>query len=147
MLSYSLGRRAAARSLASHPALWAVASPRLHALPSTYPLRRFGAGSSPNRWSSPLCCTAQRRAYTDKVLIGASAATITSSTTIALFHLIVTPLSLSLCVATVATAAVSGSLTIIDGGDSTTSLGAIFGFIIGAMGGFYGKSQKEPWRK
>lgn len=90
----------------------------------------------------------QRRFFMDKVLIGASASALTCSTTLAVFHLIVTPLSASIAAMTLALAAISGSMTIIDGGGAkTTQLGALFGFVVGVVGGFYAKSQQEPWRK
>lgn len=92
---------------------------------------------------------AQRHAsVTDKILIGSTAAFITSSTTMGLFHLIVTPVSASIAAATIATATASGALCVIDGGgEGSTSFGAVVGVFIGAMGGYYAKSQKEPWRK
>lgn len=89
-----------------------------------------------------------RRAFTDRLLIGSCASFLTSVTTLSLFHLIVTPVNSSIALATIATATASGALCIIDGGsEGGTSFGAVVGVFIGAMGGFYAKSQKEPWRK
>lgn len=84
----------------------------------------------------------------DKVAVGAASSCVTCGSTLALFHLIVTPLSASLAATTLGLAALTGSMTIIDGGgDKITQLGAVFGFIVGLMGGYFGKSQQEPWRK
>lgn len=89
------------------------------------------------------------RRFTDKVLIGSFSAFLTSATTMSLFHLIVTPVSPTIGITTVATATASGALCVIDGGKESagTSFGAVVGVFIGAMGGYYSKTQKEPWRK
>ncbi|CAG9578126.1 conserved hypothetical protein [Leishmania major strain Friedlin] len=95
----------------------------------------------------PVLLTPSRR-FTDKVLIGSCSSFLTCSTTTGLFHLLVTPISPSVALATLATAAASGALCVVDGGSlNGTTFGAVVGIFIGAMGGFYAKSQKEPWRK
>ncbi|KPA82984.1 hypothetical protein ABB37_02724 [Leptomonas pyrrhocoris] len=96
---------------------------------------------------SPVVLTSSRH-FTDKVFIGSCSAFLTCATTLSLFHLLVTPLSASIGAATMATATASGACCVIDGGsEGGTSFGAVVGVFIGAMGGFYAKSQKEPWRK
>ncbi|KAG5498530.1 hypothetical protein JKF63_02816 [Porcisia hertigi] len=91
---------------------------------------------------------ASSRRFTDKVLIGSCSSLLTCSTTIGLFHLLVTPVSLSIAAATLATATASGALCVVDGGNvNSTTFGAVVGIFIGAVGGFYAKSEKEPWRK
>ncbi|GET90603.1 hypothetical protein, conserved [Leishmania tarentolae] len=103
--------------------------------------------SSSNALRHPVLLTSSRR-FTDKVLIGSCSSLLTCSTTTGLFHLLVTPVSPSVAVATLATAAASGALCVVDGGSlNGTTFGAVVGIFIGAMGGFYAKSQKEPWRK
>lgn len=88
------------------------------------------------------------RPFTDKMLIGSCSGVLTSTTTIGLFHLLVTPVSATIAASTIATAGVAGMMSVIDGGKSGgTTMGALFGVIIGVMGGAYAKSQKEPWRK
>lgn len=100
------------------------------------------------RLTNSSALAASTRCYTDRVLIGCCSAVLTSTTTIGLYHLIVTPVSLTIGLATVATAAASGALCVIDGGSSGgTSFGAVVGIVFGALGGSYAKSQKEPWRK
>lgn len=91
---------------------------------------------------------ASHRFYTDRLLIGSSAATLSCGSSLAAFHLIVTPLSASLAAATLLMAALTGSMVFLEGeGGRDTQIGAIMGFVIGVIGGFYGKSQHEPWRK
>lgn len=101
--------------------------------------------------SSPLLSAARctpRRFYADRVLIGASAATITSGSTLAIFHLIVTPLSASLAATTLVVAALTGSMSFLEGDSGRdTQIGAVLGFVVGVIGGYYGKAQHEPWRK
>lgn len=119
-------------------------------------LRPSGATMGLRRASLPVAssfsgcnslCTSQRFMM-DKILVGATAAAITSSSTLLIFHLVVTPLTASTSLVTVVSAGLCGAMSFFDAsGDSATSMGAIFGFIVGAMGGFYGKGQKEPWRK
>lgn len=93
--------------------------------------------------------TAARTINTDKVVVGACAATCTSVTTIGVFHLLVTPVSAMIAFATVAAAASSGALAAIEGGkeEGGSSFGAVCGIFFGAIGGYYAKSSKEPWRK
>jgi hypothetical protein len=93
--------------------------------------------------------TTRRNISTDKVVVGASAAACTSITTIGLFHLIVTPVSLTIGVATICAATASGALAAVEGGkeEGGSSFGAVCGIFFGAIGGYYAKSSKEPWRK
>ena len=93
--------------------------------------------------------TATRSINTDKVVVGACAATCTSVTTIGVFHLLVTPVSAMIAFATIAAAASSGALAAIEGGkeEGGSSFGAVCGIFFGAIGGYYAKSSKEPWRK
>ncbi|KAG5496484.1 hypothetical protein JIQ42_03310 [Leishmania sp. Namibia] len=112
------------------------------ALPSVLAVR----GSS-GAVAHPILFHSSRR-FTDKVLIGSCSSLFTCSTTTGLFHLLVTPVSPSVALATLATAAASGALCVVDGGSlNGTTFGAVVGIFVGAMGGFYAKSQKEPWRK
>lgn len=95
-----------------------------------------------------ILCQTPRRFYTDKILIGASAASLTCGSTLAIFHLLVTPLSASLAVTTLVVAAITGSMSFLEGeGGRDTQIGAVLGFFVGIFGGYYGKSQHEPWRK
>lgn len=88
------------------------------------------------------------RHFTDKVLLGSSSALLTCSTTLGLFHLLVTPVSATIGLASLATAVGSGALCFVDGGSaSPTTFGALMGLVVGAFGGYYTKSEKEPWRK
>lgn len=104
------------------------------------------AVSTPDSFST--VCRTSHRFYTDRLLIGCSAATLSCGTSLAAFHLIVTPLSASLAAATLLMAALTGSMVFLEGeGGRDTQIGAIMGFVIGIIGGFYGKSQHEPWRK
>ncbi|CBZ28698.1 conserved hypothetical protein [Leishmania mexicana MHOM/GT/2001/U1103] len=112
------------------------------ALPHLLPVR-----NSCGTLRHPVLFTSSRR-FTDKVLIGSCSSLFTCSTTTGLFHLLVTPISPSVALATLATAAASGALCVVDGGSlNGTTFGAVVGIFVGAMGGFYAKSQKEPWRK
>ncbi|CAJ1031399.1 hypothetical protein Q4I32_005815 [Leishmania shawi] len=115
--------------------------------PSRAPLHLLTVRSSSGTVAHPALLTCRRR-FTDKVLIGSCSSLFTCSTTTGLFHLLVTPVSPSVALATLATAAASGALCVVDGGSlNGTTFGAVVGIFIGAMGGFYAKSQKEPWRK
>eukprot|EP00331_Platyophrya_macrostoma_P029208 CAMPEP_0176437112 /NCGR_PEP_ID=MMETSP0127-20121128/18411_1 /TAXON_ID=938130 /ORGANISM="Platyophrya macrostoma, Strain WH" /LENGTH=118 /DNA_ID=CAMNT_0017820643 /DNA_START=54 /DNA_END=410 /DNA_ORIENTATION=- len=109
--------------------------------------RAASAASMLTPSSSSLRCS-RRHINTDKVVVGAVAATCTSVTTIGVFHLIVTPVSLTIGVSTVAAAAASGALAAIEGDkEGGSSFGAVCGIFFGAIGGYYAKSSKEPWRK
>ncbi|EPY28334.1 hypothetical protein STCU_05183 [Strigomonas culicis] len=110
--------------------------------------RHSFATTAVRRVAAPTMLTA-RRHFTDKLVVGASAATLTCTSTLGVFHLIVTPVSASIAIATIGCAAASGAAVIIDGGkeSSGSTFGAVVGAFIGAMGGFYAKSQSEPWRK
>ncbi|RNF26162.1 uncharacterized protein Tco025E_01562 [Trypanosoma conorhini] len=90
-----------------------------------------------------------RRQFTDKVVVGSCAALSTSVTILGIFHLIVTPVSPTIAAATLSAAAVSGALVVFEGGSNEggTTFGAVLGVFFGAMGGYYAKSSKEPWRK
>lgn len=95
-----------------------------------------------------LAAGAQQRQMTDKILFGTVSSLMTCSTTLLLFHLLVAPVGPTVAAATAATAAASGALCIIDGGESAgTGFGSVVGVFIGVMGGYYAKSQQEPWRK
>lgn len=61
-------------------------------------------------------CNTTKRFFTDKILIGSSSAFLTCATTLSLFHLMVTPVSSTIALATIATATASGALCVIDGG-------------------------------
>ncbi len=109
-------------------------------------IRRFGCGP---RMPSALGST--RGLKTDKIIAGAVSATLTSSTIIGAFHLVVVPVSLSLAGATIAASAVTGAMSIFEGGVNDdaggTSFGAVAGIFLGSIGGYYAKSANEPWRK
>jgi hypothetical protein len=100
-----------------------------------------------NTAMSPVLLTSSRQ-FTDKLLIGSCSAFLTCATTLGLFHLLVSPLSQMTTAATLATAVASGASCVIDGSsEGGTSFGAVVGVFVGAVGGFYAKSQNEPWRK
>ncbi|KEG10791.1 hypothetical protein DQ04_03291080 [Trypanosoma grayi] len=89
-----------------------------------------------------------KRRFTDKIAVGSVAALSTSMTILGIFHLIVTPVSPTIAVATISAATVSGALVVFEGGnEGGTTFGAVLGVFFGAMGGYYAKSSKEPWRK
>ncbi|EAN94788.1 hypothetical protein C3747_41g122 [Trypanosoma cruzi] len=91
----------------------------------------------------------QNRRFGDKIVVGSCAALSTSVTILGIFHLIVTPVSPAIAAATLSAAAVSGALVVFEGGknEGGTTFGAVIGVFFGAMGGYYAKSSKEPWRK
>ncbi|AAZ11723.1 uncharacterized protein TEOVI_000542900 [Trypanosoma equiperdum] len=99
-------------------------------------------------YAVPSMRTPQRR-FTDKVVLGTCSALSTSTTILAIFHLLVTPVSGTIAAATLSASAVSGALVILEGDSSTsgTAFGAVLGVVFGGIGGYYAKSSKEPWRK
>ncbi len=109
-------------------------------------IRRFGFGTR-----MPSVLGSSRGMKTDKIISGSVSATLTSSTVIAAFHLVVVPVPFSVAGATVAAAAVTGAMSIFEGGvnDDThgTSFGSVAGIFLGGIGGYYAKSANEPWRK
>nr|CCC90878.1 conserved hypothetical protein [Trypanosoma congolense IL3000] len=90
-----------------------------------------------------------QRHFTDKLLLGTCSALSTSTTILAIFHLIVTPVSSTIAAATLSASAVGGALVILEGDGSTsgTAFGAVIGVVFGGIGGYCAKSSKEPWRK
>ena len=120
---------------------------RMLRYPSRVLTRTTAMRGSSATMMSPVMLTSSRQ-FTDKLLIGAISSCLTCSTTLGLFHLLVTPVTPSIAAATVATATATGACVVIDGGSQGgSSFGAVAGVFVGAMGGFYAKSQKEPWRK
>ncbi|CCW67933.1 unnamed protein product [Phytomonas sp. Hart1] len=89
-----------------------------------------------------------RRHVADKILVGSGASLLTACSTLGLFHLLVVPLTSAIAMASLATATATGALCVIDGGSQDgTTFGAIVGAFIAGLGGFYAKSQNEPWKK
>eukprot|EP00744_Colponema_vietnamica_P019334 GILI01027342.1.p1 GENE.GILI01027342.1~~GILI01027342.1.p1 ORF type:complete len:124 (+),score=40.81 GILI01027342.1:59-430(+) len=85
----------------------------------------------------------------DKLLTGAAAAFLSSTSVIGLFHLIVIPLTGTVALSTIAAATATGALSAFEGGEgsSGTAFGTLAGAFIGALGGYFAKSSNEPWNE
>lgn len=94
---------------------------------------------------APACC---RGVSTSKITLGAGSAFVTSTATLGMFHLIVSPVSAGIAAATLVSATASGAFAAFEGGkeESGSSFGAVMGLVFGGIGGYYAKSCNEPWR-
>ena len=110
-------------------------------------LRR--AGFSPA--FAPAAAATQRRFAAnnvqDKLITGAAAAGISSTSVMLMFHLIVVPLSGTVVLSTIGAATATGALSAFEGGEGTsgTTFGTLAGAFIGGIGGYFAKSSTEPW--
>ncbi|KAG8347464.1 hypothetical protein ERJ75_001244100 [Trypanosoma vivax] len=102
-----------------------------------------------SRVCAPQTLRIAQRQFTDKLTLGTCSAVCTSTTILAVFHLLVTPVSAAIGAATLSAAAAGGALVVLEGDNSTsgTAFGAVVGVVFGGIGGYYAKSSKEPWRK
>jgi hypothetical protein len=88
---------------------------------------------------------ARRGVKTDKMLIGALGAFMSSTATIGLFHLLVIKVPLTMLAGTIGAATVSGLFAALEG-DAGASFGTVVGLFFGGIGCYFAKSANEPWK-
>jgi hypothetical protein len=84
------------------------------------------------------------------MVTGAISALVTSSCTLGLFHLLVTPVTATLYLGVAGGAFATGALSAFEGdkdSDSGTNFGAVSGLFLACIGGYVAKLGNEPWRK